>query len=654
MRHKRGSAVFVLAILLVSAASCSDATRSPVAQFLVSITSGSSPLDVAFDASASYAPSAAIVDYSWAFGDGTQGHGATCHHTYVASDDWEYPLALTVTLIVTDSHGKTGTATDTIVITGAAPVARFSATPRSGFSPLVVAFDAAASRDERRSIVDYSWDYGDGIHGTGVSSVHTYVSPTSKTYTVSLTVTDSAGRKGVAADSVSVWGSAPSSGSAGGGSGTGSATITASASANGAISPSGSVQVAYGADQAFTMAPNAHCHVNDVLVDGSSVGAVTSYTFHHVVASHTIRASFAVDTHTLTYTAGTGGSITGPNPQAVEYGGSGSPVTAAAAACFHFVRWSDGGTDNPRTDTNVTADHTFDAAFAASGPYTLDYQEGDGGSISGNRDQSVACGHDGTAVTAVPDSCSHFVNWSDGTTANPRTDTNVTADVTVTANFAANGPYTLTYTATGGGAISGDTPQTVECGDEGSEVSADPNLCHHFVKWSDGRTDNPRTDTNVTADLTATAVFASDRYSLDYAADAGGSVQGETHQTIDCGANGSEVRAVPDSCHDFIKWSDDSTDNPRTDTNVTENVSVTASFDARGPYALDYETDGHGIIRGTSLQSINCGEDGSQVTAIPDEDYEFVDWSDGSTVNPRTDRHVMGEITVTARFRSTI
>jgi hypothetical protein len=80
LRHKQGYAVLILTILLLSAASCSDATRNPVAQFLVSVTSGPSPLDVAFDASASYAPGGTIVDYSWTFGDGAQGHGATCQH----------------------------------------------------------------------------------------------------------------------------------------------------------------------------------------------------------------------------------------------------------------------------------------------------------------------------------------------------------------------------------------------------------------------------------------------------------------------------------------------------------------------------------------------------------------------------------------------
>ncbi len=47
-------------------------------------------------------------------------------------------------------------------------------------------------------------------------------------------------------------------------------------------------------------------------------------------------------------------------------------------------------------------------------------------------------GEDGTAVTAVPDTGYHFVDWSDGSTANPRTDSNVTANVDVTANFAIN------------------------------------------------------------------------------------------------------------------------------------------------------------------------------------------------------------------------
>jgi hypothetical protein len=54
---------------------------------------------------------------------------------------------------------------------------------------------------------------------------------------------------------------------------------------------------------------------------------------------------------------------------------------------------------------------------------------------------------------AVPATGYHFVQWSDASTANPRTDTNVTGNITVTASFAIN-TYTLTYTAGANGSIS--------------------------------------------------------------------------------------------------------------------------------------------------------------------------------------------------------
>ena len=89
---------------------------------------------------------------------------------------------------------------------------------------------------------------------------------------------------------------------------------------NGAISPSGAVAVNHGADQAFTITPDACYHVADVLVDGGSVGAVASYTFTNVQANHTIAASFAIDTYTITATAGPNGAISPAGAVAVNYG----------------------------------------------------------------------------------------------------------------------------------------------------------------------------------------------------------------------------------------------------------------------------------------------------------------------------------------------
>ncbi|KAB2898864.1 MAG: DUF1566 domain-containing protein, partial [Dokdonella sp.] len=70
--------------------------------------------------------------------------------------------------------------------------------------------------------------------------------------------------------------------------------------------------------------------------------------------------------------------------------------------------------------------------------HTLHYSAGPNGSLSGDTNQTVVHGSDGTAVTAVPNTGYHFDAWSDGVTANPRTDTNVQADINVIANFAAD------------------------------------------------------------------------------------------------------------------------------------------------------------------------------------------------------------------------
>ena len=82
-------------------------------------------------------------------------------------------------------------------------------------------------------------------------------------------------------------------------------------------------------------------------------------------------------------------------------------------------------------------------------------------------------GADGTAVTAVPETGYHFVNWSDGSTVNPRTDSNVTANVNVTANFAID-TFTLNYAAGENGSLTGEASQVVNYGADGTAVTAVP------------------------------------------------------------------------------------------------------------------------------------------------------------------------------------
>ena len=71
------------------------------------------------------------------------------------------------------------------------------------------------------------------------------------------------------------------------------ATIDATADEHGTIDPAGTITVPKGESKTFTITPDPGYHIKDVLVDGKSVGAVSTYTFKEVVADHTIHAAFA-------------------------------------------------------------------------------------------------------------------------------------------------------------------------------------------------------------------------------------------------------------------------------------------------------------------------------------------------------------------------
>jgi hypothetical protein len=88
-------------------------------------------------------------------------------------------------------------------------------------------------------------------------------------------------------------------------------TITASAGTGGSINPSGTTTVNQGANQPYTITPNTGFQISNVTVDGTSQGAITSYTFTNIQANHTIQATFQPlpTVRVITASAGTGGTI---------------------------------------------------------------------------------------------------------------------------------------------------------------------------------------------------------------------------------------------------------------------------------------------------------------------------------------------------------
>ena len=147
--------------------------------------------------------------------------------------------------------------------------------------------------------------------------------------------------------------------------------ISASAGAGGSISPSGSVNVTQGQTQGFTISPASCHHVSDVLVDGSSVGAVTSHTFTNVQANHTIAASFALDgPFKISASAGAGGTVTPSGSIAVACGDTQVVAITPANSCQVIadvvVDGSSVGAVSSFAFNGVHANHTISATFAGS------------------------------------------------------------------------------------------------------------------------------------------------------------------------------------------------------------------------------------------------------------------------------------------------
>jgi uncharacterized repeat protein (TIGR02543 family) len=110
------------------------------------------------------------------------------------------------------------------------------------------------------------------------------------------------------------------------------------------------------------------------------------------------------------------------------------PLGEMTISFSSVVGWNTVGTN---VVTILADDTVVVTATYVRKTYELLYMAGPGGSLQGKVAQSVFHGQDATPILAVPDEDMRFVCWSDGQTANPRTDVNVIASSTMVAEFAA-------------------------------------------------------------------------------------------------------------------------------------------------------------------------------------------------------------------------
>lgn len=340
-----------------------------------------------------------------------------------------------------------------------------------------------------------------------------------------------------------------------------------------------------------------------------------------------------------------------------SYGAS-VDLSASAVSGSYFAGW--GGACSGRGSCTVIMDglQSVTATFAlidTSVTHTLSYSAASHGTLSGAATQAVSHGGTGTDVTAVPDSGYHFVEWSDGSTVNPRSDAAVISDLSVTATFARD-VLTVSPVYGTGGRLLPSVPQSLYFGETLTfSIEVDTGYRLFAVTGCNGTvTGNSFTTGGVTANCSVVAIFTPLVFhTLRYTVDSNGSLGGIATQTVEHGTAGNAVNAIPSEGYHFVQWSDGSTLNPRVDTNIIDDLAVTAIF-AINNYALAYTSGDNGTLEGPAMQAIEHGGNGSPMTAVPNVGYHFVQWSDGSTANPRRDLNVLADLSVTALYAADV
>ncbi len=260
-------------------------------------------------------------------------------------------------------------------------------------------------------------------------------------------------------------------------------TITATAGANGIITPSGSISTSEGAARSFSFSPNAHYHISNVLVDGTSVGTPSSYTFTNIITSHSIEADFAVNMWTITATAGANGVIAPPGVTTTSEVAT-TIYTFPPNAHYHIsnvlVDGTSVGTPSWYSFNSITENHSIEADFAVN-TCTITATAGANGIISPSG--TISTNEVSTTTYSIsPHPHYHISNvLIDGTSVGTPSSYSfnmITGNHSIEADFAAN-MWTIAATAGANGVIA---PPGVISTDEVSTTTyiISPNT-HYFI-----------------------------------------------------------------------------------------------------------------------------------------------------------------------------
>ncbi|WP_214078621.1 Ig-like domain-containing protein [Mesotoga sp.] len=388
--------------------------------------------------------------------------------------------------------------------------------------------------------------------------------------------------------------------------------ITATASGTGgSISPAGNVSIEHGANQTFTMSPDLGYSVEDVLVDGESVGPRDTYTFNNVTSNHTISVSFTTlppDTYTVTFSVSdSSGALQGAN---ITFNGETKATDAQGKAVFTGVlagsrayTVSKEGYNNSTGNVTVDSDESVDITLTRK-TYTLTVNTVGQGTVTKNPDKATYTHGEVVQLSADPADNWNFTGWSGDLagSANPESIT-MNSDKTVTANFSIV-QYTITASAGVGGTISPSGEVKVNHGSNQS-FNISPNTGYDIQDVKvDGTSEGAigsYTFSNVTSDHTIAATFKAKTYTVSVSSspmEAGTVDGGGTYN------HGTQVscQATANTGYRFVNWTEGGvvvSENSTYTFNITASRNLVANFIR--VYSATFNVTDSGVVPGAEV-----------------------------------------------------
>nr|MBC8499388.1 hypothetical protein [Candidatus Atribacteria bacterium] len=467
---------------------------------------------------------------------------------------------------------------------------------------------------------------------------------------------------------------------------------------NGSIEPSGAVSVNHGSDQTFTIIPDDNYHIDDVLVDGSLVGEVNFYTFENVTEEdHTISATFAIDTYTLTTdidAEGTGSGTVTPAVDFVHIYNYGDTVTISAEAdpSSTFSGWSgDAASENSNVTLTMTKNKDFTASFALN-TYTLGVNKAGSGtgtvSIAPVQENYIH-GDVVTITTTANQPSSTFTGWA-GDNSNDLIDNkNGNYSITMNSNKSVTATFNLkkvTLTVAVAGTGSGKVSPTVgvhtynygasvnigakaDTGRLGTWIATEDMVGSVFAGWRGDASGTGDVTLTMTSNKSITAIFTKREIrTLTMAVDGTGSgtvvpAAGDhmyylgdevTIQAIPNKVLGTWIGSKAGVSSVFAGWRGDASGTGDLTLTMDSDKIVTATFTLE-KVKLTMAVAGKGSGTTSPVVGTYTYDTGTKVniSASAASGYKFVNWTGATVVAPNSATTTIlmdGDKTVTANF----